>query len=419
MISRKDERESRLLSYKQKWRGLSKRLPLTFGGAREKAEVYLADKDRLSPLLRKALRKVEKSCDFPFSSWESLQTLVRMVHCHVTGRYSAPVYTILSAIAAIIYFVASFDLIPDFVPVLGLADDALIISFVATANFREISRFRDWENAISGRDSARTPPAAPWRPPELWDGAKAIVKSMLPEATREWIYQKRWAPKRVPAIGKVRFGSLRRFEPIARHYGMQWGQDISRYYIEGFLTEHAVDVKGRVLEIEDNTYTLRFGGDKVTHGDVLHVQPGYPKATIIADLTCADHISSDTFDCIVFTQTFQAIYDVRAVVRTLYRILKPGGIVLATTSGITKISLSSMQKWGDYWRLTSLCARRIFTEVFPEQCVQVYKYGNVLTATAFLQGMITKEFTREELDFHDPDYEVIVAVRATKPASLP
>ena len=45
-------------------------------------------------------------------------------------------------------------------------------------------------------------------------------------------------------------------------------------------------------------------------------------------------------------------------------------------------------------------------------------YGNVLTATAFLYGLVQEELTRQELEFHDPDYEVVIGVKATKYVAL-
>jgi ubiquinone/menaquinone biosynthesis C-methylase UbiE len=123
---------------------------------------------------------------------------------------------------------------------------------------------------------------------------------------------------------------------------------------------------------------------------------------------------SSTFDCIIFTQTLQYIYNVRAAVGTLYRILKPHGILLATLPGITQISRYDMDRWGEYWRFTSLSARRLFEEWFPSTEVMVHAYGNVLVATAFLQGLAVEELRKEELDYLDPDYEVLVTVRAAK-----
>jgi SAM-dependent methyltransferase len=222
----------------------------------------------------------------------------------------------------------------------------------------------------------------------------------------------------VPAVGRMRFGSLRRTHPVSEMWGFDRGRVIDRYYIEQFLSDRASDIRGHVLEVANDYYTRQFGGAAVTRVDVLHVSDRLPKVTIIADLTSADHIPSDTFDCIILTQTLQFIYDTRAVVRTLYRILKPGGIVLATCGGITKVSAEDMDRWGDYWRFTSLSARRLFEESFPPDRLTVQSYGNVLTATAFLYGLSADELTRKELDTCDPNFEVTIGVRAVKPLSV-
>lgn len=68
-----------------------------------------------------------------------------MVRERIAGRYTAPVTTILAAVAALIYFVEPFDLIPDTVPVFGFLDDVAVITCVARANIGEIRKFRKWE----------------------------------------------------------------------------------------------------------------------------------------------------------------------------------------------------------------------------------------------------------------------------------
>jgi SAM-dependent methyltransferase len=251
--------------------------------------------------------------------------------------------------------------------------------------------------------------------------AKTSLKSVLPETAwriaREAVYsirRYRRRFKRRPPVGWVRFGSFRRIHPIDPGYGFHWGQVIDRYYIERFLEQHAGDIQGQVLEVADNVYTRRFGGARVSRSDVLHYT-GNPKATIVADLTDADGIPYNTFDSIILTQTLQFIYDVRAAITTLHRILKPGGVLLATGHGISQISRYDMEQWGEYWRFTSVSARRLFAEVFPEHCVIVQAYGNVLAATAFLHGLTAQELGREKLDYRDPNYEVILGIRASKP----
>jgi len=217
-----------------------------------------------------------------------------------------------------------------------------------------------------------------------------------------------------PPVTWVRFGDLRRTRPISREYGYDRGLPIDRYYIERFLSRHASDFRGRVLEIGDAAYTRRFGGDRVTISDVLHVHEDNPAVTIVGDLTAADHIPSCSFDCFVLTQTLHLIYDVPAALKTAYRILKPGGVVLATVPGISQIS---SDEWGKtwYWGFTSLSARRLFEEVFRQEDVEVEAHGNVLAATAFLQGLATEELRQDELDYSDREYEMLITIRAVKP----
>jgi len=220
--------------------------------------------------------------------------------------------------------------------------------------------------------------------------------------------------QQAPGVGHIQFGELRRLEPLTRSFGYERGQPIDRYYIEKFLHKHTNDIAVHVVEIGDDRYIKQFGGDKVTHPDVLdQAHPG-SSPTIIADLTNAGHVPSNTFNCIIAIQTLQFIYDIHAVVSTLHRILKAGGVLLASLSTISQISRYDMDQWGDYWRFTSAAAKRLFSDVFGTDHIQVESYGNVLVSAAFLYGMSTQDLTTEELDFHDKDYEAIICVRAVK-----
>ena len=220
---------------------------------------------------------------------------------------------------------------------------------------------------------------------------------------------RRWPPR-----GAIRFGALRRLTPISRVFGFDRGQPIDRFYIEKFLSAHAADIRGAVLEVAGNEYALRFGQDRVTSCDVLHVEAGHPGATIVADLAHADGMSSDAFDCIICTQTLQHIYGVRDAVATLHRLLTPGGVLLATVPGISQISRFDMDRWGDYWRFTTLSMRRLCEEVFPSANVSIEAHGNVWTAVAFLHGLAAEDLRPEELDRHDADYELVITARVVK-----
>ena len=251
-----------------------------------------------------------------------------------------------------------------------------------------------------------------WR--AIFTRAKTFMKSLLPTPVHAWLrfWLKRYATQ--PSVGWVRFGSLRRLTPISREFGFDRGCPIDRYYIERFLSAHGGDIRGDVLEIGDDAYTRRFGGDRVTKSDVLHVSEGNPKATIVADLTRADHIPSDRFDCVIFTQTLHFIYDVRGGLKTLHRILKPGGVLLATFPGISQTNDDSWREcW--HWAFTHVSAQRLFEEIFPAANVCIEVSGNVLAAIAFLHGLAAEELRQEELEYRDSRYEVSILVRAVKP----
>jgi ubiquinone/menaquinone biosynthesis C-methylase UbiE len=148
------------------------------------------------------------------------------------------------------------------------------------------------------------------------------------------------------------------------------------------------------------------------------VTAGNPQATIVADLTQADHLPGGRFDCIICTQTLQMIYDVRTALHHLHRLLAPGGVLLATTAGIARTGRrEGIDAWGEYWHLTTQSARRLFDEVFPPEAVQVSVYGNVLAAIAFLHGLAAEELRRDELDYSDPDYEVVIGILAQRPGA--
>lgn len=212
---------------------------------------------------------------------------------------------------------------------------------------------------------------------------------------------------------RVNLGSLRRTTPISRHFGYDRGKPVDRHYIEAFLRRHSVDIHGRVLEVGDNAYTRTFGGNRVTTSDVLHIDPGARSATFVGDLQKGDNLPSDTFDCVVLTQTLHLLFDMPAAVATLHRILKPGGVLLITVPGVSSVDSG---EWGGtwMWSLTAASLGRLLARSFAENDVTVATYGNVLTAVAFLHGLAEDELRPGDYDVTDPHYPVIVAGRAKK-----
>lgn len=209
----------------------------------------------------------------------------------------------------------------------------------------------------------------------------------------------------------ARLGVLNRTRPLSEFWGFDRGTPIDRYYIENFLAEYRQDVRGRALEVQDSVYTDRFGSG-VERRDVLDIDGANPQATIVADLAAADGVPADSFDCFILTQTLHLIYDVRSALRHACRVLRPGGVLLATLPAVSRVSRRAAAS--DYWRFTPASASALFGEVFGPERFAVHSYGNVLTAISFLAGMAREELSPRELDAHDEHFPVVVAVRAVK-----
>jgi glycosyltransferase involved in cell wall biosynthesis len=240
-----------------------------------------------------------------------------------------------------------------------------------------------------------------------------FLKKLVPSFCKRLLYNVGIYKGFVPAQRNVKFGDLKRLIPFSKNFGYDRGGPIDRYYIEGFLKDSAGSVQGRVLEIGDNEYTLRYGKENVVKSEILHVNDKNPNATIIGDLSDAPQIPDDSFDCIILTQTLHLVYDYKSVIQTCYRILKPGGSLLLTVPGITPIDYG---EWGNtwYWSFTGQAMTKILAEYFSKDLTKVNTYGNVYVAAAFLYGIGLPEINKEMLEYHDPQMQVIVTVRAQK-----
>jgi putative methyltransferase len=203
-------------------------------------------------------------------------------------------------------------------------------------------------------------------------------------------------------------------KPISNDFGLSRGTPIDRYYIESFLRENALDVKGAALEIAESTYTRQFNHG-ITSFEILHVDRSNRKATIIGDLTQPETLPDKTVDCFICTQTLNFIFDVRKAIEGCFKLLKDGGVFLGTVSGISQISRYDMNRWGDYWRFTDLSLKKLFAEYFREENITIQMYGNVFAANAFLQGLALEDIEDKSLlNVRDIDYQVTLGIRAVR-----
>jgi hypothetical protein len=236
-----------------------------------------------------------------------------------------------------------------------------------------------------------------------------VVSSWRPD----WIPSRRRLLQNWRRLSRpLRLGVLYRTKPLSRTYGYDRGQPVNRYYIERFIQRHQAVIQGCVLEIRDSRYTTLYGHD-VRRSDVLDIDNDNATATIVADLAAADTIPADTYDCCIVTQTLQYIFDVSRAIGHLHRILRPGGVLLASVPVVERLTRADVG-YHDHWRFTPASCLRLFGRQFGERNVLIESPGNVLAAIASLTGMAAEELSETDLNRHDELYPLIVTIRAIK-----
>lgn len=205
---------------------------------------------------------------------------------------------------------------------------------------------------------------------------------------------------------------LRQKKPLSEIFGLDRGLPVDRYYIEQFLSQNRQHIKGTVVEVGDDRYSQQFG-QEITRQEVLRYAEK-TSSSMTGDLTDLNSLAPGVADCLICTQTLNFIFDVKAAVKGIHFLLKKGGTALVTVAGISQISRYDMERWGDFWRFTDKSLTQLFGEVFGFDQVQTNVYGNVLTSVALLEGLSANELSKDELAFCDENYQIIIAVKATK-----
>lgn len=200
--------------------------------------------------------------------------------------------------------------------------------------------------------------------------------------------------------------------PISSFVGNDRGTPIDRVPIEGFLAHHQGLVRGRVLEVKDRHYTKRFGA-AVTKSDVLDVNRGNADANILDDIRSLATIPDGSYDCFIVTQVLQYVDDLDAAVKSIRRVLAPGGSAIVTVPTLGKLDGQEDRVAGHYWRLTPDSARYLFSKSFSD--LEIHGWGNARLATAFLSGLSVEDLSPRTFSTHDPFFTCGVLIRATVP----
>jgi uncharacterized membrane protein YkvA (DUF1232 family) len=120
-----------------------------------RASEYLTDASKTRSLLEDAQEKAGHT-NVLASMWDDFSALTRMIRAYAEGTYrKVPWTTVLTATAAIVYFVVPTDFIPDFIAGLGLLDDAAVLAWTLKSLKVGLNAFRAWEES-QGPDPTKT-----------------------------------------------------------------------------------------------------------------------------------------------------------------------------------------------------------------------------------------------------------------------
>jgi len=201
---------------------------------------------------------------------------------------------------------------------------------------------------------------------------------------------------------------------VSIDYGLDRGTPIDRVYLDRFFAAHAADIRGAVLEVGGPVFSGRHGRG-VTSTDIVDIDAENEAATIVADLAVPGVLPADAFDCILVPQTLQYVADPQVAVTNLRDALRPGGVLLLTVPVIAKIDRHAAGV--DRWRVTPVGLRALLDRWCPGAEVRVESAGNVLTATAFLQGISVEEMRPADFDAVDPMFPMVTMARVVRSAA--
>lgn len=122
-----------------------------FDSLYKKAEQTITSGTAISELIDEVFLKIGEASESFYKIQDTVLAMARMLRSWFNGDYkNISAKSIIAVVAALIYFVNPFDLIPDFIPLIGQIDDILILGYLIKIVNKEIERFMTWEENQSG-----------------------------------------------------------------------------------------------------------------------------------------------------------------------------------------------------------------------------------------------------------------------------
>ncbi|HLW36291.1 MAG TPA: YkvA family protein [Chthoniobacterales bacterium] len=118
-----------------------------FAAVLDRAKWFAKNPKALRELFEEARRKMGSIPKTPFKElWAYLQAMLRLIRAYYRGDYrQISVANLIIIIAAIIYVLDPWDLIPDWIPGIGFVDDATVLAFAVQKTRETLDNFTTWE----------------------------------------------------------------------------------------------------------------------------------------------------------------------------------------------------------------------------------------------------------------------------------
>ncbi len=252
---------------------------------------------------------------------------------------------------------------------------------------------------------------------------RAVGRLVVPRQLRPWLRHARvlsFHASRALLLRHVQMVRLRRLEPMYK--GRAVGTSVVRSYWADYLERHRADVHGHGLEVGTTATIRQYGGDRLTRGDAIDLTRHSPEVTLVADLSRADALAGERYDCFVVQFTMHVIADINAALYHAIRLLKPGGVLLVNFSCVdvqfpNGLDMGTGRPLFVHWCFTPLQVHNLLRQLgITAQHYELEVYGNLFARIAYELNVPAEALTHHELTHRDPAHPVLVCARVVRPA---
>ncbi len=123
-----------------------------------KALEYVNNKEKAKVLLKDAMNKSKNVTNKgPLGEiWDKVQLLFSLLRDWISGTYKEiPLNSITMVIIGLIYFVVPLDIIPDWIPGIGVIDDAFILGLVIKQIANDLEDYEIWKKLLNKNKNTR------------------------------------------------------------------------------------------------------------------------------------------------------------------------------------------------------------------------------------------------------------------------